>query len=109
MAAGFFTVLGTALLGAAGTLGAVAFQASSAGPVQTAEDIRLVRCTGVRGEFTHTPNRLRPVWVLVHEGASADAFCSGDGNDPPQPGEAPQEPLRFERVPGVVGLPQVLV
>jgi hypothetical protein len=109
MAAGFFAVIGTALLGAAGTLGAVAFQASATNPVQTADDIRLMRCVGLRGEFTHTPNRMRPVWVLVHKGAAPESFCSGDGNEPPPHGEAPQEPLRFERVPGVVGASHLLV
>lgn len=100
MAAGFLAVIGTALVGAATTAGVVAFKATNDAAVVATENIRLVRCVGVREEFSPLLGRTQPVWVLSRSGGTPETVC--------HQGEASRA-VRFERAPGHQGHPRVLV
>lgn len=101
MAVGFFTVMGTALIGAVATVGAVAFKTKAGDAPVATENIRLVQCLGVREEFSPLLGHTRPAWVISRDGGTPETLC--------REGSASREAVRFERVPGTHGLPRLLV
>ncbi|MCM5678110.1 hypothetical protein M8A51_01015 [Schlegelella sp. S2-27] len=100
MAAGFLAVIGTVLVGTA-TAGVVALEVKNHPGAVATQSIRLVRCVGVREEFSPLLGRTQPVWVLSRSGGSPEAVC--------REGAASREAVRFERTPGHQGHPRVLV
>ena len=102
MAAGLLTVIGTALVGVATTAGVFAVNAEAERAGLTMQDIQLVRCIGVREEFSPLLGRTQPVWVLSRAGGTPEAACRHEGDASPGA-------VRFERVPGASGVPRLLV
>lgn len=58
--------------------------------------------------FAHAPHAPPAGWVFVRQASRGHDYCSGDGNEPPVPGETPPSPPWLERQPGIAGLPQLL-
>ncbi|AKJ30288.1 hypothetical protein [Caldimonas brevitalea] len=113
MTGSLFAVIGTVLLGAAGSVGVMAVKKAAAQEGLGPDEVQFVRCADVRQEFTHAPHPAqvsRPVWVLTRSaGGTSDAFCGGGDGEQTVPGLGTEEPDWLVRRPGVVGLPRLLV